>query len=71
MKGLDRHILGLDDPKAPFNRDDPEVVEWFSDCCGATMTGLQLDYGICPDCKEPCVIMVLLDNDEEMKLEDL
>lgn len=57
MTELDKHIIGIYDPNAPFNVDDFEPIEWYSDCCGVTMTGVQLDYGICPDCGEHCVII--------------
>ena len=30
-----------------------------SECCGAAMTGLMEDYGICPDCKEHCEVVDL------------
>lgn len=31
-------------------------VYFTSDCCGAEMTFLQTDYGICPQCCEHCEV---------------
>jgi hypothetical protein len=31
--------------------------DYVSDCCGVEMTGIQMDYGICPDCGEHCEIV--------------
>ena len=28
-----------------------------SDCCGCEMTGIQSDYGICPECGEHCEVV--------------
>ena len=35
------------------------MSEFVSECCGATMTGLMIDHGICPDCKEHCEVIDL------------
>jgi hypothetical protein len=32
-------------------------LDYVSDCCGVEMTGIQMDYGICPDCGEHCELV--------------
>ena len=42
-------------------------IYFWSDCCGASMTFAQTDYGICPDCGEHCEVIgeeVVEDNGE-------
>jgi len=44
-------------------------VEYYSECCGVEMVGLDLDYRICPNCLEHCVIYECCldcDNEEEL-----
>ena len=54
-EALDDHIMGVNDPNAPFNQEEDNFV---SDCCGAYEHGELDDYqkdaplGMCNDCKE-------------------
>ena len=43
--------------KQPFFELDRS--EYVSECCGAEITGVGLDYSICPDCREHCIIVDL------------
>lgn len=42
----------------------------FSDCCGCEMNGIQMDYGLCPDCGEHCEV-VIEDDDMENAREEI
>ena len=55
-QALDDHIMGVNDPNAPFNQEEYDFI---SDCCGSLPFG-EIDdiamkdevLGICGDCKD-------------------
>lgn len=69
IPGLDDWIMGVNDPHAPFNREDEEEKDWEyqSDCCGAIPLMADFDTGLCmcSDCKEHAGI-VGIDKDGEV-----